>query len=76
VSNVFLRSLCGWPRKLAPAEGLKHLIVRFAYLCHMISEEFVFLSFLCIKLFELGVEIALYIRSAVTHNKVNLLKYS
>jgi hypothetical protein len=36
---------------------LNHPIVRFAYLCHMISEELVFLSFLYIKLFERVVEV-------------------
>ena len=40
-------------------EGHNHPIVRFAYLCHMIGEELVFFSFLYIKLFELGVEVAL-----------------
>jgi len=39
-------------------ERQNHPIVRFAYLCHMIGVEFVFLSFLYIKLFELGVEVA------------------
>ena len=41
----------------------------------MIGEELVFLTFLYIKLFELGVEVALNHRSAVTHHKVNLLKF-
>jgi len=41
----------------------------------MISEEFVFFSFLYIKLFELGVEVALNNRSTVTHHKVDLLKF-
>jgi len=41
----------------------------------MISEELVFFSFLYIKLFELGVEVALNHRSAVTRHKVNLLKF-
>ena len=49
-------------------EGHNHLIVRFAYLCHMIGEELVFFSLLHIKLFELGVEVALNHRSAVTHH--------
>jgi len=39
-------------------EEQHHPIVRFAYLCHMVDEEFVFLSSSYIKLFELGVEIA------------------
>jgi len=38
----------------------------------VIGEELVFFSFLYIKLFELGVEVALNHRSAVTHHKVNL----
>ena len=41
----------------------------------MIGEELVFFSSLCIKLFELGVEVALNHRSAVTHHKVDLLKF-
>jgi len=41
----------------------------------MIGEELVFFSFLYIKLFELGVEVALNHRSVVTHHKVNLLKF-
>jgi len=41
----------------------------------MIGEELVFFSFLYIKLFELGVEVALNHRSTVTHHKVNLLKF-
>jgi len=34
-------------------EGQNHPIVRFAYLCHMIGEEYIFLSFFYIKIFEL-----------------------
>jgi len=49
---------------LAPAEGHNHSIVRFAYLCHVISEELV--PFMQIKLLELGVEIAFNNRSTVT----------
>ena len=41
----------------------------------MICEELFFLSFLYIKLFELGIEVALNHRSAVTHHKVNLLEF-
>jgi len=41
----------------------------------MIGEELVFFSFLYIKIFELGVEVAFNNRSAVTHHKVNLLKF-
>ena len=75
VPNVLLRSFCDWPRKSLhlPREGQNHPIVRFAYLCHMIGEESVFLSFLYTKLLELGVDIAFYNGSAVTHNKLNLL---
>jgi len=36
----------------------------------------VLLCFLCIKLFELGVEVAFYNRSAVTHIEVNQLESS
>ena len=43
--------------------------------CHMIGKELVFFSFLYIKLFEIGVEVAFNNRSAVTHHKVNLLKF-
>jgi len=50
-------------------------MVRFAYLWHVIGQELVFLSFLYIKLFELGVEVAFNNRSAVTHYKINLLKF-
>ena len=42
----------------------------FAYLCHMIDKELVVFSFLYIKLFEPGVEVALNHWSAVTHHKV------
>ena len=58
VPNVLPRSLCGLPRKyLHLLEAVQnHPIVRFAYLCHMIGEEFIFLSFLYIKIFELGAE--------------------
>jgi len=35
-----------------------HPIVRFAYLCHMIGKDYGFVSFLYIKLFELGLELA------------------
>ena len=62
---------CGWPSKSLPhllEEGHNHPIVRFAYPCHKIGAEFVFLSFLYIKLFELGVEVAFNNRSAVTQS--------
>jgi len=77
VPNVLPRSLCSWPRTSLHLleEGHNHPIVRFAYLCHMVGEELVFFSFLYFKLFELGVEVALSHRSAVTHDKVNLLKF-
>jgi len=77
VPNVLSWSFCGWPRKSLHllVEGQNQPIVRFAYLCHVIGEEFVFLSFLFIKLFEFGVEVAFKNRSAVTHNKINLLKF-
>jgi len=60
VPNVLPRSLCSWPRTSLHLleEGHNHPIVHFAYLCHMIGEELVFFSFLYIKLFELGVEVA------------------
>jgi len=41
----------------------------------MIGEDYLFSPFLYIKLFELGVEVAFNNRSAVTHIKVNLLKF-
>ena len=55
-------SLCGWPRTSLHLleEGQNHLIVRFAYLRHMIGNEYVLVSFLCIMLFELGVEVTFY----------------
>jgi len=60
VPNVLPQSLCGWPCKSLHLleESQNHPVVRFAYLCHVIGEEFVFLSFLYIKLFELSVEVA------------------
>jgi len=48
---------------------------QYAYLCHMISIELVFFSFLYIKLLELGVEVALSHRSAVNPHKLNVLKF-
>jgi len=66
----FPQSLCGWPRTSLHLleEGHNHSIVRFAYLCHVISEELVFkiFPFMQIKLLELGVEIAFNNRSTVT----------
>jgi len=61
VPYVLPRSLCSWPctSLLLLEEGRNHPIVRFANLCHMIGEELVLFSFLYIKLFELGVEVAL-----------------
>ena len=77
VPNVLPRSLCSWPLTSLHLleEGHNHPIVRFVYLCHMIGEELVFFSVLYIKLFELGVEVALNHQSVVTHHKVNLLKF-
>jgi len=75
--NVLPRFLCDWPRKSLHLlfEGQNYPIVRFTYLCRMIGEEFDFLSFLYIQLFEFGLEIAFNHWSAVTHHKVNLLKF-
>jgi len=56
-------------------ERQNHSIVRFAYLCYMIAEKNVPMSFLYIKLFELGVEVAFNNQSAITHHKANLLKF-
>ena len=78
VPDVLPRSLCGRPCTSLHLleEGHNHPIVRFAYQCHMIGEEFVFLSFsVYMKLFELGVEVAFNNRSAVTHHKGDLLKF-
>ena len=60
----------GWPRTSLHLleEGHNHPIVHFAYLCRMIGEELVFFSSLYIKLFELGAEVVLNHRSAVTHH--------
>ena len=70
-------SSCVRPRKTLHLlkEGqnsVNHLIVHCTYLCRMIGTESVFLSFLYIKRFELGVKVAFYIGSAVAHNKVDL----
>jgi len=56
-------------------EGHNHPIVHLAYLCHMTGKELVYLYFMYIKLFELGVEVAFNNRSAVTHHKVNVLRF-
>jgi len=42
VPNVLPRSLCSWPCTSLHLlkEGHNHPIVRFAYLCHMIGEEY------------------------------------
>jgi len=58
-------------------EGQSHPIVRFIHLFYIIGEESVFLSFVYIKLFELGVEITFCSGSAarITHYKVDLLKF-
>jgi len=75
VPNVLSQSLCDWPRKswnLLEKDRLdNHPIVRFACLCHMISEESVFLSLLS-SFFSL---VAFYKRSAVTHNKFHMLRF-
>jgi len=49
VPNVLPRSFCSWPRKSLHLleEGHNHPIVRFAYLCHTIYEEFVGPRSLC-----------------------------
>jgi len=77
VPNLLPRALGGWPHKFLHLleEGHNHLILRFAYLCHMIGEDLVFLSFFYIKLFELGVEVAFNNWSAVARHKVNVLKF-
>jgi len=61
-------SLCGWPCTSLHLleEGHDNTIVRFAYLCHMVGEELVIFSFLYIKLFELGVEVAFNIEQTNT----------
>jgi len=41
----------------------------------MIGEQFAFLFFLYLKLFELGEEVGFNNQIAVTHHKVNLLKF-
>ena len=75
VPSVLPLFLFGWLPKFLHLleEGQNDPIVHFAYLCHMICEQFkfVFFSFLYIKLYELGVEVA----SAVTHNKINVFKF-
>jgi len=77
VPNSLPRSLCGWPRTSLHLleEGHNHLIVRFAYLCHIIGKELVSFALLYMKLFELGVEVALNRQSTITQHKVNLLKF-
>jgi len=52
-------------------ERHNQLIARFAYPCHVIGEEFAFLFFLYIKLFQLGVKVAFNNRSTVTHHADN-----
>jgi len=60
-------SLCGWPCTSLHLleEGNDHLIMRFAYLCHVVGEELVIFFFLYIKLFELGVEVAFNIEQPI-----------
>jgi len=71
VLNVLPQSLCGWPRRSLHLldQEQTHPIVRLAYLCHVIGKEFVFLSFVYIKMLELGVERASINRSALIHKK-------
>ena len=72
VPNVLPRSLCGWSRTSLHLleEGHNHPIVRFAYdrVTHD-WQKIVFFSFLYIKLFEIGVEIAFNHQSDVTQKK-------
>jgi len=77
IFDALPRSLCGWHCTSLHLleEKHNHPIVRFAYLCHMIGEELVFISFFYIKLFELGVEVAFNNRSTVTHHKVDLFTF-
>ena len=81
VPYVLTQSTFVWPCKSFKLhlleEGQNYPIMRFTYsgLCNMISEMSLFLSFLYIKLFDLGGEVAFYNGSAVAHYKVNLLKY-
>ena len=77
VPEVLPRSFCGWPCTSLHLleEGHNHPIVHFAYLCDMIGKELVFFSFLYIKLFEFGVEVTFNNRSAITHHKVDMLKF-
>jgi len=69
VPDFIPRSLCGWPRTSLHLleKRHNHSIVPFAHLCHMVGKEFVFLSFLYIKLFKLGAEVAFNKSFAVTH---------
>ena len=65
VLNVLPRTFCGWLCRKSVhllEEGQNHPIVLFAYLsrCHMIGENFVFLSFSYISLCELGLEDTFY----------------
>jgi len=81
--SVLPRSLYGWPRKSLHLleEGQIYTIVRFAYLCHMIGEEFVIpKAFLLVhqaqaSRLDLEVEVTFNNRSAVTHHKMYLLKF-
>ena len=65
--------LYGWRRKslhlLEEEQPENFPIVRFAYLCHTIGKDSVFLSFSYINFFELGVEVAFYNRSTVAPEK-------
>jgi len=67
------RSLCFWPRKSeAYTCWRKDRITRS---CTLLGQDFAFLSFLYMELFELGVEVIFYNESAVANNKVDSLKF-
>ena len=72
--NGVPRSVCVWPRQV-PAPASNHPIVRLTCLCHKIIEVSVFVSIEYINLFDLGVEVAFYYRSAVAYYRVDLLKF-
>jgi len=77
VPNSIFGCICVWLRKsiYLLEERQNHPIARSRYLCHLIGEESAFLSFLHIKLFDLGVEGTFYNRSTVAHNKFDLIKW-
>jgi len=56
-------------------EGVQnHVIVRLTYLCHMIGQKSIVLSFLYINPVELGLEVAFNNGSAVAYYEADLLK--